>query len=91
MHIERRILLKILPEEEEEISEAGGADTLKEKSQICTAYIAKEMDHTMHPHVSCLGAELSRKEMKEKVKHLTKGKVKHLNPLIMLWHNVILE
>ena len=42
-------------EEEEEISEVGGADTLKEKSQIYIACVAKEMDHMIHPHLSCLG------------------------------------
>ena len=41
-------------EEEEEILEAGGAYTLKEKSQIYIAYIAKEKDHRMHPHASFL-------------------------------------
>ena len=55
--IKKVILLKILPEEEvveeeeEDISKAGGANTLKEKSQIFTAYAAKEMDHMMPPKV----------------------------------------
>ena len=47
LHIERRIMLKILQEEEvveeaeeEEISEARGADTLKEKILIFIAYVA---------------------------------------------------
>ena len=98
MHIERRIFLDILleeevveEEEEEEISEAGGADNLKEKSQIYIAYIAKEMDHTMHPHEIFLATKLSRKETKPKVKLMTKRKVKHLNLLTMLWHTIILE
>lgn len=98
LQIERRILLKIPPEEEvvkeeveEEILEAGGADTLKEKSHIYVAYVAKEMDHMMHPHASCLGIELSRKEANPKVKLMTKRKVNHLNTLTILWHNVILE
>ena len=77
--------------EEEDISEAGGADTLKEKSHICTAYAAKEMDHMMPLHASYLGTKLSSKETNPKVKLMTQTKVKHLNPLIMLWHNVILE
>jgi len=68
-----------------------GAHTLKEKSQICTAYAAKEMDHMMHPHESCLGTELNMKETNAKVKLMTKRKVKHLNPLTMLWHTIILE
>ena len=56
-----------------------GAHTLKEKSQICTAYAAKEMDHMMHPHASCLGIELSRKGTNPKLKLKIKRKVKHLN------------
>ena len=55
-------MLKIIPKEEvvedkeeEEISEAGGVDTLKDKSLIFIAYVAIEMDHIMHPHASCLG------------------------------------
>lgn len=78
-------------EEEEEISEVGGADTLKAKSHICIAYVAKEMDHMVHPHASCLGTKLRRKENNPKVKLMTKRKVKHLNPLTMLWHSIILE
>lgn len=50
-----------------------------------------EMDHIMHPHASFLGTELSRKEINPKVKPMTKRKVKHLNPLTMLWHIIILE
>ena len=69
----------------------GGVDTLKEKSHICIAYTTKEMDHMMHLHVGYLGTKLSSKETNRKVKLMTQTKVKHLNPLIMLWHNVILE
>jgi len=78
-------------EEEEEISKVGGANTLKEKSLIFIAYVAIEMGHMMHPHASYLGKKLSRKEIKPKVKPMTKRKAKHLNPLTMLWHIVILE
>jgi len=53
-----------------------GADTLKEKSQIFIAYVAIEIDHMMHPHESCLGIELSKKEINLKVKLMTKRKVK---------------
>jgi len=83
--IEKRIFLNILleeevvEEEEDEILEATGADTLKEKIQICSAYTVKEMDRMMHPHASFLGIELSKKETKPKVKIITKQKVKHLN------------
>eukprot|EP00253_Pinus_taeda_P034253 PITA_34253 len=52
----------------------GGADTLKEKSQICTAYAAKEMDHMMPPHASYLGTKLSSKETDPKVKQMTQTK-----------------
>jgi len=86
LHIERRILLKILleeevveEEEEEEISEVGVSHTLKSKSQIYIAYVAKDMDHMMHPHASCLGIELSRKGTNPKLKLKIKRKVKHLN------------
>ena len=68
-----------------------GADTLKEKSQIFTAYATKEMDHMMHPHASCIGIELRKKEINPKVKLMTRREVKHMNPLFLLWHNVILE
>lgn len=58
-HIERIIMLKMLLEEavvkEEEISEARGEETLKEKSQTFIAYTANEMDHMMHQHLSFLG------------------------------------
>jgi len=89
-------MLKILSkeevvEEEEKILEAGGVDTFKEKSLIFIAYIAIEMVHVMHPYASFLGTKLSRKEIKPKVKTMTKRKVKHLNSLTMLWHIVILE
>ena len=58
-HLERRIMLKILPEEEvaeeeEEISEEGGADKIKVKILILIAYAAIEI-RIMHLHVSCLG------------------------------------
>ena len=55
-------------EEEEDISEAGGADILKEKRQICTAYAAKEMDHMIPLHAIYHGTKLSRKETNRKVK-----------------------
>ena len=95
--IKKNILLKILQEEEvdeeeeEDIPEAGGADILKEKRQICTAYTAKEMDDMMPLHASYHGTKLSRKETNRKVKLMIQTKVKHLNPLTMLWHNVTLE
>ena len=68
-----------------------GAYTLKEKSHIFIAYVAKEMDHMMHPHASCLGTKLSRKETNPKVKLMTKRKVKHLNLLTILCHTIILD
>ena len=68
-----------------------GADILKEKRQICTVFTAKEMDHMMPLHASYHGTKLSRKETNRKVKLMIQTKVKHLNPLTMLWHNVILE
>ena len=87
-----RLLIPVtVKEEEEEILEVGVVDTLKEKSQIYTTYTAKEMDHMMHPHASFLGTKLSMKETNPKVKLMTKRKVKHLNPLTILWHTVILE
>ncbi len=81
----------MVEEEEEDISEAGGADTLKEKRQICTAYAAREIDHMMPLHASYHGTKLSSKETNRKVKLMIQTKVKHLNPFTMLWHNVILE
>ena len=79
LHIERRIMHKILveeevaeEEEEQGILEAGGADSSKEKSLIFITYVAIEMD-MMHPHVSFLGIELSKKEMKKRVKYMVKG------------------
>ena len=81
----------MVKEEEEDISEARGADILKEKRQICTTYAAKEMDHMMPLHASYHGTKLSNKETNIKVKLMIQAKVKHLNMLTMLWHNVILE
>lgn len=46
----------------------GGAETLKEKWHICTAFYAKEMDHMIPLHASDHGTKLSRKETNEKVK-----------------------
>jgi len=69
----------------------GGADILKEKRQIFTAFATKEMDHMMPLHASYHGTKLSRKETNRKVKLMIQTKVKHLNLLIMLWHNVTLE
>ena len=95
--IKKTIFLKILPEqevveeEEEDVSEARGADTLKEKRQICIAYATKEMDHMMPLNASYHGTKLSSKETNRKVKLMIQTKVKHLNLLTMLWHNVILE
>ena len=70
-------------EEEEEISEEGGADKLKLKNLIFIAYAAIKTG-TMHLHARYLGIKLSSKGIKKKVKLMTKTKVKHLNPLIML-------
>ena len=78
-------------EEEEDTSEAGGADILKEKRQICIAFVANEMDHMMLLHASYHGTKLSREETSRKVKLMTQTKVKHLNPLTILRHNVTLE
>ena len=69
----------------------GGENILKEKRKICTAFAAKEMDHMMPLHASYHGTKLSRKETNRKVKLMIQTKVKHLNPLTMLWHNVTLE
>jgi len=69
----------------------GGVDIFKEKSQICIAFAAKEMDHMMPLHASYHGTKLSRKETNRKVKLMIQTKVKHLNPLTTLRHNVTLE
>lgn len=63
-----------------------GADILKEKRQIYTAFTAKEMDHMMPLHASYHGTKLIRK-----VKLMIQTKVKHLNPLTILRHSVTLE
>ena len=76
---------------EEDTSEAGGADILKQKRQICIAFAANEMDHMMLLHASYHGKRLSREEISRKVKLMTQTKVKHLNPLTILRHNVTLE
>ena len=68
-----------------------GADILKEKMQIYIVFAAKEMDHMMPLHASYHGTKLSRKETNRKVKLMIQTKVKHLNPLTMLRHNVTLE
>jgi len=57
---------------------------------IFITYIAIEMD-MMHPNVTFHGTQKRRKEMKPKVKSMTKRKVKHLNPLTMLWDIVTFE
>ena len=49
---------------------------------IFIAHIAIKMD-MMHPNAGHLGIKLSSKEIKTKVKLMTKKKVKDLNPLIM--------
>jgi len=69
----------------------GGADILKEKRQICIAFAANEMDHMVLLHASYHGTKLSRKETSRKVKLMIQTKVKHLNPLTILRHNVTLE
>jgi len=68
-----------------------GANILKEKRQICTAFAENEMDHMMLLHASYHGTKLSRKETSRKVKLMIQTKVKHLNPLTILRHNVTLE
>jgi len=68
-----------------------GADILKEKRQTYTTFAAKEMDHMMPLHASYHGTKLSRKEINRKVKLMIQTKVKHLNPLTILRHNVTLE
>ena len=90
MHIERRVMLKIIPEEEvaeeeeeEEISKEGGADKLKLKILIFIAYTTIKIG-IMHLHVIFLGIKLSSKEINKKVKLMTKTKVKHMNSFIML-------
>ena len=67
-------------EEEEETSEKRGADNLT--NPIFIAHIAINMD-MMHPNAGHLGIKLSSKEIKKKVKLMTKTKVKHLNLLII--------
>ena len=67
-------------EEDEETSQKGGADKLT--NPIFIAHVAIEMD-MMHPNAEHHGRKLSRKEIKTKVKLMTKTKVKHLNPLTM--------
>ena len=57
-----------------------GADNLT--NLIFIAHIAINMG-MMHPNAGHLGIKLSGKEIKTKVKLMTKTKVKHLNPLIM--------
>ena len=49
------------------------------------------MDHMMPLHESYHETKLSRKETNKKVKMMIQRKVKHLNLLTMLWHNVTLE
>ena len=80
-------MLQILPEEEvaeeeeeEETSKKGGADNLT--NPIFIAHVAIKMG-MMHPNAGHLGIKLSSKEIKTKVKLMTKTKVKHLNLLIM--------
>ena len=80
-------MLQIHPEEEvaeeaeeEENSQKGGADNLK--NPIFIAHVAIEMD-MVHPNAEHLGRKLSSKEIKTKVKLMTKTKVKHLNPITM--------
>ena len=60
-------MLNILPEEymdgeeeDEEISEEGGAENLKLKNMIFIAYATIKIG-MMHLHVSCLGTKLSSK------------------------------
>jgi len=66
-------------------------DILKEKRQTYTVFTAKEMDHMMLLHASYHGTKLSRKETNRKVKLMIQTKVKHLNLLTILRHNVTLE
>jgi len=68
-----------------------GANILKEKRQTYTAFTAKEMDHMMPLHASYHGTKLSRKETNRKVKLMIQKKVKHMNLLTILRHNVTLE
>ena len=68
-----------------------GAEILKKKRQICIAFAANEMDHMMLLHASYHGTKLSREEISRKVNLMTQTKVKHLNPLTILRHNVTLE
>ena len=81
----------MVEEEEENISEARGADILKEKRQICTAYAAKEMDHMMplHSKIPWDKIEQQRNQQKGKTNDTDKGKTPE--SAIMLWHNVISE
>ena len=64
MHIEKRVMLQILPEEEEEeTSEKRGADNLT--NPIFIAHVAIKMG-MMHPNAGHLGIKLSSKEMNTK-------------------------
>ena len=81
-----RILLEeeVAEEEEQEgISEEGGRDKIKLKKFIFIAYTIVNIG-MMHLHVSFLGIKLNIKEIKKKIKLMTKKKLKHLNPFIML-------
>lgn len=95
LHKKRRIRNRILLEEEvaEEdmegrIIEARGENITKEEGLTFIAYGATEMD-MMLPHVSSLGTGSNGKGMKRKENHQIKGKVKHPNPLTILWHIAI--
>ena len=90
MNIEKRVMLKILSEEdvaeeeeEEEILEEGGVDKLKLKNLIFIAYAAIKTG-MMHLYVSYLGIKLSSKEINKKVKLMIETNLNHLNLLIML-------
>ena len=61
-----------------------GLDSPKDKNLIFIAFDAIEI--MMHPLAGYLGRKLSRKDKKEELQPLRKGKIKPLNPLTMLWH-----
>ena len=69
----------------------GHKNILKQKRQIYIAIAANEMGHMMLLHANFHGTKLSREEISRKVKLMKQTKVKHLNPLTIVRHNVTLE
>lgn len=85
-----KVLLEeeVAEEEEEEI--ILGAREKHFQGLTFIPYDAIQMDMIL-PLVCFLGIELSKKRMKEKVKHYTKGMENHSSPHIKLWHIATME